>query len=92
MQQHRGGDVMSDGLGGNAATAHTGAQRGRRGAWGALLTLAAVLGLATSAPALILTGGPVYSLPGGGSCSVAGVASQTGGATVSCTGVNLAGH
>jgi hypothetical protein len=51
-----------------------------------------LLGVASSASALILTGGPTYSLPGGGSCSVSGVAIQTGGATVTCTGLNLAGH
>src|SRR5215475_3433158 len=50
------------------------------------------LGLASNASALILTGGPVYSLPGGGSCTVTGIASQTGGATVSCVGVNLSAH
>ena len=30
--------------------------------------------------------------PGGGSCSISGIASQTGGATMSCTGVNLGAH
>ncbi len=52
----------------------------------------AVLGVASGAGAVILTGGPVYNLPGGGSCTVTGIASQTGGATVSCTGVNLGAH
>ena len=50
------------------------------------------LGLASNASALTLTGGPVYALPGGGSCAVAGVASQTGGATLTCTGVSVAAH
>ena len=57
-----------------------------------ILALLAWIGLASNASALILTGGPTYTLPGGGSCSVSGVASQTGGATVSCTGVNLGAH
>ncbi|MEO8602622.1 MAG: hypothetical protein ABI629_08605 [bacterium] len=48
--------------------------------------------MTSSASALIITGGPTYSLPGGGSCSVTGVASATGGATISCTGVSLASH
>ena len=50
------------------------------------------LGVASNASALVLTGGPTYVLPGGGSCTVAGIASQTGGATISCTGVNLTPH
>src|SRR5262249_18476044 len=50
------------------------------------------VGLASDASALILSGGPVYSLPGGGSCTVTGIPSQAGGATVSCVGVNLAAH
>lgn len=57
-----------------------------------ILAISLVLGLASHASALTLTGGPVYALPGGGSCSVAGVASQAGGATLSCTGLNLAAH
>jgi cysteine-rich repeat protein len=57
-----------------------------------ILAMLVWLGLASNASALILTGGPSYTLPGGGSCSAAGVASQTGGATLSCTGVNLAAH
>ena len=56
------------------------------------LAMLVALGLASNASALTLTGGPVYSLPGGGSCTFAGVASQTGGATVSCTGVNVSAH
>ncbi len=52
----------------------------------------AVLGMASSAPALILTGGPTYTLPGGGSCSVSGTSSATGGAVLNCTGVNLSAH
>ncbi|MDX2167872.1 MAG: hypothetical protein SF182_12435 [Deltaproteobacteria bacterium] len=52
----------------------------------------AVLGLASQAPALIISGGPTYTLPGGGSCSVSGTTGATGGATLTCTGVNLAAH
>lgn len=58
----------------------------------ALLGIVAMLGLASSASALILTGGPTYSLPGGGGCSVTGISSRTGGATITCTGVNLGAH
>jgi len=58
----------------------------------AIVASLALLGLASSASALIISGGPSYTLPGGGSCTVAGIASQTGGATVSCSGVNLAAH
>jgi hypothetical protein len=67
-------------------------RRGRRGAWPALVALAAVLGGATSAPALIITGGPVYSLPGGGSCSVSGEPGRGSGATITCSGVVLGAH
>ena len=56
------------------------------------MAILAGLGLASSASAVILTGGPVYTLPGGGSCSVSGVPSRGSGATVSCTGVNLGAH
>ncbi|MDX2167728.1 MAG: hypothetical protein SF182_11715, partial [Deltaproteobacteria bacterium] len=53
-----------------------------------------VLAYASSAAALTITGGPVYSLPGGGTCTVSGTPSITSpnGATVTCTGVNLAAH
>ena len=57
-----------------------------------ILAMLIWLGLASNASALILTGGPSYTLPGGGTCSVGGIASQTGGAIVSCTGVNLGAH
>ena len=57
-----------------------------------LISALALLGVASSASGLILTGGPVYSLPGGGSCVASGVASQTGGSTITCTGVNLGAH
>ena len=71
---------------GGTSTAHGGARPG------ALLALLAVLGAATSAPALIITGGPVYNLPGGGSCTVSGSPALASGATITCTGVNLAAH
>ena len=54
--------------------------------------IVAMLGYSSSAAALVITGGPVYSLPGGGSCTVANVTTTGTGATVSCTGVNLAAH
>jgi len=36
--------------------------------------------------------GPVYTLPGGGSCSVEGTPSLNGGATVTCSDINLEAH
>ncbi len=67
-----------------------------RGAYlGSRLALAGVFllfWLSSSASALIISGGPVYSLPGGGSCTASGTASATGGATVSCTGINLGAY
>lgn len=50
------------------------------------------IGLQLPASALIISGGPSYTLPGGGSCTVSGIASATGGATVTCTGLNLGAH
>ncbi len=59
----------------------------------AAVAVLAMLGMAARASALTITGGPVYALPGGGSCSVSGTAaSQSGGATWTCTGVNTAAH
>lgn len=58
----------------------------------ATCAMLAWLGLASSASALILSGGPTYTLPGGGSCSISGVTSQSGGATITCVGVNLSSH
>jgi hypothetical protein len=58
----------------------------------AALGLLALVGVAETASAVIITGGPTYSLPGGGSCSVSGFACQTGGATLTCTGINFAAH
>lgn len=43
---------------------------------------------ATTADALTLSGGPVYSPPGGGSCTYTGVPTQAGGALLSCSGLN----
>ncbi len=62
---------------------------GRRSLW---LAVCLLVGLASTGSALTITGGPVYTLPGGGSCTVSGTTCATGGATVSCTGVNLAAH
>ncbi len=50
------------------------------------------LGGAARASAVVVSTGPVYTLPGGGSCTVSGSPCRTGGALVSCTGVNLAAH
>ncbi len=79
---------MTDGrgLGGT-----TGTQRHRLGS-AALVALAAVLGVAQGAAALTLTGGPVYTLPGGGTCVASGTPSLGSGATITCSGVNLAAH
>src|SRR4051794_13087952 len=53
----------------------------------------AVLGMAARASALTITGGPVYALPGGGSCALTGTAaSAAGGGTWTCTGVNTSAH
>ena len=76
---------------GGRAGAARGARRWSTGArFAAVFALA--LGGASTASALIISGGPTYTLPGGGSCSVSGVTGATGGATISCTGVNLAAH
>lgn len=58
----------------------------------AIVGVLACLAVSSKAPALILSGGPEYLLPGGGSCTVSGVACQTSGALVTCSGVNLAAH
>ena len=53
----------------------------------------AVLGVGARASALTITGGPVYTLPGGGSCALSGTAtSASGGGTWTCTGVNTSAH
>jgi hypothetical protein len=52
----------------------------------------ALLGAPSRGAAVILSGGPTYNLPGGGSCSVSGIPSVGGGATLTCTGINLAAH
>ena len=62
--------------------------------WNGALAAAAIvalLGVTSSASALIITGGPTYTLPGGGSCSVAGDPSS-GTATVTCSGVSTSSH
>jgi len=86
LDQHNGKKSGAD----SVATRASGGMQRHTGL--ALVAVLAVLGLSSSASALIITGGPVYSLPGGGSCTVSGVASATGGATVSCTGINLGAH
>jgi hypothetical protein len=58
----------------------------------AIVAMLAVLGAASRAPALVISGGPTYSLPGGGSCTISGITSTGTGATVSCTGISLASH
>ena len=85
---------MSDvrGFGGNEAASINATSRRRRAHRLAVLAGLVTLGLATSAPALVITGGPVYGLPGGGSCTVSGDPSKGTGATISCTGVNLSAH
>src|SRR5437899_7860407 len=76
---------------------HTAAGRGARRPRTILgltaVAVLAVLGVAPRASALTITGGPVYTLPGGGSCSLSGTAaSASGGGTWTCTGVNTSAH
>lgn len=58
----------------------------------ALTGVLALAGMGSPAGALTLTGGASYTLPAGGGCSVSGVASQNGGATITCSGVNLSAY
>src|SRR5467141_3151944 len=83
------------------AAEHTGAVRvAKHRAWRprTILAMTAVavlagLGLAPRASALTITGGPVYTLPGGGSCALGGTAaSASAGGTWTCTGVNTSAH
>jgi len=63
--------------------------------WTGSVVAAAIVvlaGLASSATALVITGGPTYTLPGGGSCTVTGDPAIGSAATVNCTGVSLASH
>src|SRR5437899_4587907 len=76
---------------------HTAAGRGARRPRTILgltaVAVLAVLGVGARASALTITGGPVYSLPGGGSCSLSGTAtSASAGGTWTCTGVNTSAH
>src|SRR2546428_6749661 len=59
----------------------------------AMTAVAVLAGLAPRASALTITGGPVYTLPGGGSCSLSGTATSasTGGAWAR-TGGDTRGH
>ena len=77
---------------GGPAGAARGARRWGTGARIAAVSLLALCGAVSTASALIISGGPSYTLPGGGSCTVSGVTANSGGATVSCTGVNLGAH
>ena len=67
-------------------------QIGRQSILLCTVAVAALTLLASNASALVITGGPTYTLPGGGSCTVANIPSRLTGATVTCTGVNLAAH
>ena len=58
----------------------------------AIFGVLALLGASTSAQGLIISGGPSYTLPGGGSCTISGSPSTGTGATVMCTGINLGAH
>src|SRR5947208_264836 len=76
---------------------HTAAGRGARRPRTILgltaVAVLAVLGVGARASALTITGGPVYTLPGGGSCSLSGTAtSASTGGTWTCTGVNTSAH
>jgi hypothetical protein len=76
----------------SAALVVGGARRTAGVARGALMAVGLLVGWVTMGSALTITGGPVYTLPGGGSCTVSGTTTLAGGATVSCTGVNLGAH
>src|SRR5207249_1609741 len=52
----------------------------------------AVLGVTARASALTITGGPVYTLPGGGSCAATGTLTTAAGGTWTCTGMNTSAH
>lgn len=73
-------------------TAKSISSAGRR--WGVLAATALLFSgvFVSQASALIISGGPSYTLPGGGSCTVSNIATDGTGATLSCTGVNLAAH
>jgi hypothetical protein len=59
----------------------------------ATFAMLVLLGIASSASALILTGGPVYTLPSGGTCSLSTLpTTKSPGVTVTCSGVNLSAH
>src|SRR5947209_9275222 len=59
----------------------------------AMTAVAVLAGVAARASALTTTGGPVYTLPGGGSCALSGTAaSASAGGTWTCTGVNTSAH
>ncbi|MBX3027460.1 hypothetical protein KF840_21400 [bacterium] len=59
---------------------------------GRVIAAAHTLAFAPSAKAAAIARGPVYTLPGGGSCTVNGSPSRGSGATVSCTGIDVAAH
>jgi hypothetical protein len=65
-------------------------QRRSATARSAVIAMLALLALPAGASALVIHGGPFYAGSGGvtGTCSVAGNACLTAGATVSCTGLN----
>jgi len=54
--------------------------------------LAALTLLASNAGALTITGGPTYTLPGGGTCGVTGTNPSLSTVTITCSSVNLAAH
>ncbi len=62
--------------------------------WGAVVAALALLAVASNASGLVITGGPTYALPGGGSCAVTpGTVTTAGtGAVFTCTGVVLGAH
>jgi hypothetical protein len=66
-------------------------RRSRSVVWAAIIGALALIGLVSHASALILSGGPVDTLPGGGTCTLSGVPSSSTGGTVSCN-VNLGAH
>ncbi|MFN8642674.1 MAG: hypothetical protein U0802_13855 [Candidatus Binatia bacterium] len=59
---------------------------------GRVLTVVQTVATSPSAQAAAVAQGPTYTLPEGGTCTVSGIPSREGGATLSCSGVNPGIH
>ena len=51
--------------------------------------LALLCGAASASATILISGGPTYTPPGGGSCTVSGAPDLLTGATLTCSGLNL---